>query len=171
MAAHWEQVVTRLVAERGPALTRYAALLCGDDEEARDLVQDALAATFGRLRNGFEVEQAEAYVRRAIANRFLDRARRRQRWQRIRPLVVPHERLDSGSTLTGAHLDMAARLERLSPRERACVVLRYYEDRSVDETAKELGIAPGSVKRYVSDAMGKLREQLAAEDTTQQEGA
>ena len=59
---------------------------------------------------------------------------------------------------------MAARLERLSPRERACVVLRYYEDRSVDETAKELGIAPGSVKRYVSDAMAKLRTQIATED-------
>ena len=71
----------------------------------------------------------------------------------------------------GAWATSRARLERLSPRERACVVLRYYEDRSVDETAKELGIAPGSVKRYVSDAMAKLREQLATEETTQQEGA
>lgn len=171
MATGWELVVTRLVVERGAALTRYAALLCGDDEEARDLVQDALAATFGRLRNGFEIEQAEAYVRRAIANRFLDRARKRQRWQRVRPLVVPHERLDSGATLTGAQLDMAARLERLSPRERACVVLRYYEDRTVDETAAILGIASGSVKRYVSDAMGKLRAQLQREsDASATEG-
>lgn len=163
MTAAWEQVVVSLVTDRGAALTRYAALLCGDDEEAKDLVQDALAATFGRLRNGFAVEQAEAYVRKAIANRFLDRARKRQRWQRVRPLVVPHERLDSGSTVTGAHLDMAARLERLSPRERACIVLRYYEDRSVDETAAMLGIASGSVKRYVSDAMAKLRTQLQQE--------
>ena len=74
MSARWELVVAELVAERGEALVRYATLLTGDEEEARDMVQDALAATFGRLRNGFAVEQAEAYVRRAIANRFLDGA-------------------------------------------------------------------------------------------------
>lgn len=163
MSARWELVVAELVAERGEALVRYATLLTGDEEEARDMVQDALAATFGRLRNGFAVEQAEAYVRRAIANRFLDGARRRQRWRRISPLVVDRERLDSGSTLTGERLDMAARLQRLTPRERACVVLRYDEDRTVDQVAAELGISAGAVKRYLSDALGKLRGMLERE--------
>lgn len=163
MTARWEQVVAELVATRGDALVRYATLLTGDEEEARDMVQDALAATFGRLRNGFAVEQAEAYVRRAIANRFLDGARRRQRWRRISPLVHERERVDSGSTLTGERLDMAARLERLSPRERACIVLRYDEDRTVEQVAAELGISTGAVKRYLSDALGKLRGMLARE--------
>ncbi|MBO1769348.1 sigma-70 family RNA polymerase sigma factor [Agrococcus sp. TF02-5] len=163
MAARWELVVAELVAERGDALVRYATLLSGDKEEARDMVQDALAATFGRLRNGFEVEQAEAYVRRAIANRFLDRARRGQRWRRIAPLVGERERLDSGSTLTGERLDMAARLQRLSPRERACIVLRYDEDRTVEQIATELGISAGAVKRYLSDALAKLRGILERE--------
>ncbi|ERG63651.1 hypothetical protein L332_04175 [Agrococcus pavilionensis RW1] len=155
--------MAELVAERGDALVRYATLLSGDEEEARDMVQDALAATFGRLRNGFEVEQAEAYVRRAIANRFLDRARRGQRWRRIAPLVGERERLDSGSTLTGERLDMAARLQRLSPRERACIVLRYDEDRTVEQIATELGISAGAVKRYLSDALAKLRGILERE--------
>ena len=163
MAARWELVVAELVAERGEALVRYATLLTGDEEEARDMVQDALTATFGRLRNGFEVEAAEAYVRKAIANRFLDRARRGQRWRRIAPLVGERERLDSGSTLTGERLDMAARLQKLSPRERACIVLRYDEDRTVEQVAAELGISAGAVKRYVSDALGKLRGMLAQE--------
>lgn len=52
-AAAWEQVVTRLVRERGDALTRYAAVVSGRPDEAADLVQDALVKTFGRLRNGF----------------------------------------------------------------------------------------------------------------------
>lgn len=163
MAARWELVVAELVAEHGDALVRYATLLSGDEEEARDMVQDALAATFGRLRNGFEVEQAEAYVRRAIANRFLDRARRGQRWRRIAPLVGERERLDSGSTLTGERLDMAARLQRLTPRERACIVLRYDEDRTVEQIATELGISAGAVKRYLSDALAKLRGILERE--------
>ena len=55
MAARWELVVAELVAERGEALVRYAMLLTGDEEEARYMLQDALTATFGRLRNGFAV--------------------------------------------------------------------------------------------------------------------
>jgi RNA polymerase sigma factor (sigma-70 family) len=163
VAAKWELTVAELVAQRGEALVRYALLLSGDEEEARDMVQDALAATFGRLRNGFEVEQAEAYVRKAIANRFLDRVRRVQRWRRIAPLVGERESLDSGSTLTGDRLDMAARLQRLTPRERACVVLRFDEDRTVEQIATELGISAGAVKRYLSDALGKLRGMLERE--------
>ena len=72
----WELVVAELVAERGDALLRYARLLTGSADDAADLVQDALVRTFGRLRNGFTVESAEAYVRRAILNASLDRGRR-----------------------------------------------------------------------------------------------
>jgi len=51
--AGWQNVLATLVAERGDALTRYAYVLCGDPDDAADLVQAALVATFGRLRNGF----------------------------------------------------------------------------------------------------------------------
>src|SRR5690606_29950659 len=79
----WEDVVADLVAERGDALLRYAALVSGRPDDASDLVQDALVKTFGRLRNGFTVASAEAYVRRAILNNHLDAGRRSTRWRRI----------------------------------------------------------------------------------------
>jgi DNA-directed RNA polymerase specialized sigma24 family protein len=89
----WERVVTELVAQRGDAMLRYAMLLCGNREDAADLVQEALVKTFGRLRNGFGVESAEAYVRRAILNTHLDRGRRHSRWRRVAPLeYVPQQR-------------------------------------------------------------------------------
>ena len=81
--AGWEGVLEALVTERGDALVRYAYLLCGDADDAADLVQSGLVATFGRLRNGFALERAESYVRRAIASAYLDRGRRATRWRRI----------------------------------------------------------------------------------------
>jgi RNA polymerase sigma factor (sigma-70 family) len=149
-AVAWERVVTQLVAERGDALLRYAALLCGDRDDAADLVQEALVKTFGRLRNGFGVESAEAYVRRAILNSHLDGGRRRLRWRRVAPLeYVPDIRLD-----------LHGELQKLSPRERACVVLRYYDDLKVDDVASALGISPGAVKRYLSDGLAKMAVAL-----------
>lgn len=159
----WEQVVTDLVSTRGDALLKYATLLSGDRDEAADLVQDALVRTFGRLRNGFGVTQAEAYVRRAILNAVVDASRRRARWRRIAPLeYVPDER-ESPATATDARLDLHDELRRLSPRERACLVLRYYDDLTVRGIAETLGISSGAVKRYLSDGLGKMAIALDAE--------
>lgn len=160
----WEKVVTDLVAERGAALQRYAFLLCGNADDAADLVQDALVKTFGRLRNGFTVSRAEAYVRKAVLNTFLDRGRRRSRWRRIAHLQVAPETLDSESPSSDLRLDLNSRLRDLSPRERACVVLRYYEDLKVDDIAAQLGISAGAVKRYLSDALAKLSVSLGSRD-------
>jgi RNA polymerase sigma factor (sigma-70 family) len=158
----WEDVVTRLVAERGDALTRYAYLICGDRELAADLVQDALVKTFSRLRNGFSVARAEAYVRRVILNTYLDTGRRVSRWRKIAHLQAEPDAVESRDPDTDARLDLQARLGRLAPRERACVVLRYYEDLKVDDIAETLGISAGAVKRYLSDALAKL--QIAMRD-------
>lgn len=160
----WEDVVTRLVSERGDALTRYAFLVCGDRDLAADLVQDALVKTFGRLRNGFSVARAEAYVRRAILNTYLDTGRRITRWRRIAHLNAQPEAIESTDAGTDARLDLEARLCRLAPRERACVVLRYYDDLKVDDIAETLGISPGAVKRYLSDALAKLQVALRGDD-------
>ena len=84
----WEQVVERLVAERGEALTRYAFYVSGSHEDAADLVQDALVKTFGRLRNGFTVQSAESYVRRAILTTWVDRGRGTTRWRSIAHLTA-----------------------------------------------------------------------------------
>ncbi|MFM9877267.1 MAG: sigma-70 family RNA polymerase sigma factor [Rhodoglobus sp.] len=156
----WEDVVARLVAERGDALTRYAYLISGSRDDASDLVQDALVKTFGRLRNGFSISSAEAYVRRAILNTYLDSGRRTSRWRRIAHLNAAPELDEPRDAETESRLDVNRELMKLTPRERACVVLRYYEDLKVDDIAEWLGISPGAVKRYLSDALRQLAVTL-----------
>lgn len=161
----WEAVVTELVAQRGDALLRYATLLTGQREDAADLVQDALVRTFGRLRNGFSVDSAEAYVRRAILNAHVDRHRRSGRWRRIAPLEYRPDEQPSPALATDTRLDLHDELRKLSPRERACLVLRYYDDLKVDDIADTLGISSGAVKRYLSDGLAKMAISLADDGT------
>jgi len=156
----WERVVESLVAERGDALIRYAFFVSGSRDEAADLVQDALVKTFGRLRNGFSVDSAEAYVRRAILNTWLDRGRKTTRWRKIAHLEAKPETQDAASTDTESRIDLHDELQRLSPRERACLLLRYYDDLTVDAIAATLELSPGTVKRYLSDALAKMAAAL-----------
>ncbi len=149
-----------LVERRGDELTRYAYLVCGNTDDARDLVQDALVKTFGRLRNGFSVSSAEAYVRRAIVNGYLDRGRRATRWRSVAHLAAQPEAADADIPDVERRLDLRGELAALSPRERACVVLRFYDDLKVDDIATTLGISPGAVKRYLSDGLAKLNASL-----------
>jgi len=157
----WEQVVADLVDQRGDALSRYAFLLCGSRDDAADLVQDALVKTFGRLRNGFSVDSAEAYVRRSILNTFLDRGRRVTRWRRIAHLQFQPDEQPSATPGVDDRIDLHDELQKLSPRERACLVLRYYDDLKVDDIASTLGISSGAVKRYLSDGLAKMAIALA----------
>ena len=166
--AQWEQVVHDLVSERGEALLRYATLLCGSRDDAADLVQDALVRTFGRLRNGFTVESAEAYVRRAIVNGHLDGGRRTTRWRRIAPLEYVPDEQESSAPSVNLRLDLHEELRKLTPRERACLVLRYYDDLKVDDIAATLGISSGAVKRYLSDGLAKMAIALADDGTVEQ---
>jgi len=159
-SAEWERTVAELVDRRGDALLRYATLLCGDPEDGADLVQDALVATFGRLRNGHGIEKAEAYVRRAILNRCLDQWRGRGRWRKVAYLAAEPDSVPAGDGAVDTRLEVRRALAKLSPRERACVVLRYYEDLTVDGIAASLGISSGAVKRYLSDGLCKLGDVL-----------
>ncbi|AYF98775.1 SigE family RNA polymerase sigma factor [Protaetiibacter intestinalis] len=163
----WEQVVAELVAERGDALLRYARLLTGSPDDAADLVQDALVRTFGRLRNGFSVESAEAYVRRAILNASLDHGRRVTLWRRIAPAQYQPDELPPADGAIELRLDVHEELQKLTPRERACLVLRYYDDLKVDDIAATLGISSGAVKRYLSDGLAKMAIALADDGTAE----
>lgn len=165
MAGAWDAVAAQLVAERGDALVRYAHLMCGDADEASDLVQEALVRTFGRPRMALDLPRAEAYVRRAILNQVIDRSRRRGTWRRIRHLAVPaDEASPSGAETVDERLDLMRRLRALAPRQAACLVLRYYDDLAVAEIARVLGIGQGTVKRYLSDGLRALSsDQRAAE--------
>ncbi|UZN02427.1 sigma-70 family RNA polymerase sigma factor [Cellulomonas sp. S1-8] len=157
-----DDVLGVLARERGRALFGYAYLLCGDPRTSEDLVQDALVRTFARLRAGTDVGHAEAYVRAAILRGHLDALRRRQRWATVRHLLhVPGDeaaRDPAAAVTTGAAVQDA--LATLAPQERVAVVLRHVEDLTVPDVADRMGLAVGTVKRYLSTASAKLATRL-----------
>jgi RNA polymerase sigma-70 factor (ECF subfamily) len=162
--ANWLDGMERLVREREKALLGYAYVVCGDPTLAQDLVQDALVKTFSRPREGLSLVKAEAYVRRAITTLYVDQYRRQQRWQRVQHLFRPQVVQESTTVFSDLSADVATALADLPPRVRACVVLRFFDDLTVNDIASQLGLAPGSVKRYLSDGMRALELRLGALD-------
>jgi RNA polymerase sigma-70 factor (sigma-E family) len=158
----WKQTVAELATGRGIALKRYAFLLCGDDSRAEDLVQEAFVRVFSRPLRAPRPSTAEAYVRVIMVNLYVDETRRRSRWARIAPLLaMPGVAADPADQVVSRDAMLTA-LSGLSPRQRACVVLRYYEDQPVAEIARALGVAEGTVKRYLSEALPQMAARLAA---------
>ena len=155
--AHWEPILDEVMRERAPRLLAYAAMVTGNDAEAHDVLQDALVRSFSKRRQFSHVNAAEAYVRRAIPTVYLDGLRKRK--SRQRSLDRSYERQAAGPDID-AKVDVQRALATLSPRERACVVLRYFDDCTVAQVAQHLGLAEGTVKRYLSDATAKLAAQL-----------
>jgi RNA polymerase sigma factor (sigma-70 family) len=163
--ARWEQVLDEIVRTRRRALVGYAYLLCGDLREAEDLVQEGLVRTFRRGRAAVDFQLAESYVRKAILTTYLDGFRRRRHWEGVRHLFREAEGAGpDGPAATDARLDVQKALMTLSPRERACVVLRFYSDLTVRQIADQLSLSEGSVKRYLSDANNKLAACLGPID-------
>jgi RNA polymerase sigma-70 factor (ECF subfamily) len=161
--AEWQGTMERLVRDRERALLSYAYLVCGDPVQAQDLVQDALVRTFSKERQ-ISVVKAEGYVRRAITTIYIDQYRRRQRWQRVQHLFTGDEAAREQFGVIEAGADVADALATLPPRVRACVVLRYFDDLTVPQIGRQLGIAGGTVKRYLSDGLRQLELALGPLD-------
>jgi RNA polymerase sigma-70 factor (sigma-E family) len=138
------------VAERRPALVRTAYLLCGDAHLAEDLVQAALVKAVGHWRR--IADHPEPWLRKVIVNDHISRWRRHRGRERLTD-VVP----DAVAGEVGRDLDLAAALAGLAPRQRAVIVLRYYEDLTEAETARLLGVSVGTVKSQHRDALARLR--------------
>lgn len=160
MPRPWEQLLDQVARERYPRLVAHAALVAGSTSDAPDLVQEALIATFRGRARFTTVEQAEAYVRRAIASRAIDEVRRRRRERLVALRAAAEPTPPDTVEPPGPGRDVLRALAHLSPRERACVVLRQMEDLSVVETASVLNLSEGSVKRYTSDGLTKLAQIL-----------
>ncbi|MFF3562007.1 SigE family RNA polymerase sigma factor [Streptomyces sp. NPDC002574] len=149
------------VTARGPRLLRVAWLLTGDAHLAEDLLQTVLAKVWPKWR-GIAGENPEAYVRKALVNTHSSWWQRRWRGE------VPHGEVPAGASVRDAFASvdleqsLAAVVRRLPPRQRAVVVLRYFEDLSVEETAAVLGCRPGTVKSQAAKALSMLRTELAA---------
>jgi len=144
---------------RLPWLRRVAYLLCQDWQSADDLVQAAITRLYinwGRARGAASID---AYARTVLVRTFL--AERRSAWARRVTLAGGYPDLAAAATDHDIRLDVRAALLSLPPRQRATLVLRFYCDLPVDETAKELGCTPGTVKSQTAKGLIALRRALA----------
>jgi RNA polymerase sigma-70 factor (sigma-E family) len=150
------------VAARGDALWRSAWLLTGDHQLAEDLVQTALAKSWGAWSR-VGMDSFEAYVRRVLFTTYVSWWRRK--WRGERPTAELPERATT-SVDADARSDLVAALADLPRGQRAVVVLRYFEDLTEQQTADALGISIGTVKSQCSRAITSLRSspRLRRED-------
>lgn len=156
----WQDVLNEFGHSELQRLKGYAYVLCGSNEEAEDLVHDALVKLFGASRTPPEPLARSAYLRRTILNLYLDRNRRTARFRGLRRELVPSNELFDFTPGVLANRDIGEALRTLSPRQRACLVARFMNEMSIAETASALGCAEGTVKRHISDALARLRPLL-----------
>lgn len=160
-----------LVAERGSALLATAVLLTGSSAAGEDLLQAALERL---MRSWSRIHgDKEGYLRRTLYHLAVDQWRRRKRRPEVLIDVEPVGQPDSTDAL---HLRQALvqALAQLPPRQRAVLVLRYWEQCSDAEAAETLGVSLGTVKSTASRGLSRLRELTAAwavEDTRTWNGA
>jgi RNA polymerase sigma-70 factor (sigma-E family) len=148
------------VAARWTALYRTAYLLAGNHADAEDLVQTALVKAYLSWSKVTTASVPDAYVRRILTNAFLS-GRRPLRVSRERLVDQPPE-VDVAAAENHDRLVLWPHVSALPPRQRAVVVLRYYEDLSEQQIAETLGCSPGTVKSTASAALRTLRTRLGS---------
>jgi RNA polymerase sigma-70 factor (sigma-E family) len=146
-----------LLTERGDQLTRTAVLLTGNRPDGEDLLQ---ASVERLLRHGRRIDNPEGYLRRTMANLAADGWRRRGVWLRKLPVIRPDDPADDSDVTSAVDLrDALIRtLRMLPPQQRAVVVLRYWEQMSLAETAALLGCSEGTVKAAASRGLKRMRD-------------
>jgi RNA polymerase sigma-70 factor (sigma-E family) len=157
-----EDEFREFVAARSPALLRTAYLLTGDWATAEDLLQTALTKIFLAWKRLGEIEAVEPYARRVLVNTSISWWRRR--WHGERPTEVLPERAAPDRVDEQLERDALWRhVKALPARQRAVLVLRFYEDLSEAQTAATLNISTGTVKSQTSRALNTLRQRLGDE--------
>lgn len=145
-------------------LLRTAYLLCGDPHQAQDLAQDALTNLCRYWSRASRADSVDAYARRILVNAFLANQRKLKRERDAHlalALGTPPPPLDESDL----RFELLAALERLGKRGRAVLVLRFWEDLSVEATAAALGCSVGTVKSQTSRSLVRLREVLGSDWT------
>lgn len=155
---------TEFAHARSAALHRAAYLMVGDAQLAQDLVQEALTKTYVAWPRLRDPNRAEAYTRKAITTTAIGWFRRKG-WNNERPTSELPERATGGLEERVAEHDwLWSALQGLPVRQRAAIVLRYYEDLTEAQTAEAMGCAVGTVKSQVSAGIAKLRAVLRDQD-------
>lgn len=152
-----DEEFTSFVAAASPQLHRKAWLLTTSSTAAEDLLQSALAKAYVAWRRVSAADDPTAYVSGIVLKTFLSERRRRSSTEVAVASVDDTEVSSEDPTL---RLTLLAALRTLSPLDRAVVVLRYWEDRSVEETAHALHLSSAAVKNRSLRALAALRTQL-----------
>ncbi len=158
-----DTALTALYTSHYRQLVRLAALLLDDLSTSEEVVQDAYVRMHGSWHRIRDPEAAVGYLRTTVVNLARSRLRRRQVAQRHAPKPMP----DAPSAEHGAFERLERErlihaLRQLPPRQRECLVLRYYADLSEAQIAEAMGISPGAVKSHASRGMAALRASLEA---------
>jgi RNA polymerase sigma-70 factor (sigma-E family) len=157
-----DQSVSAFCRALHPRLVGSLALHCGDRDVAQELAQETLARVWERWASVRAMDAPEAWAYRVAfnlaASRFRRAAAERRARSRFGPVVehVP----DAADALA-----VRAAVGSLPPRQRAAIVLRYFADLSVEQTAEVLGCAPGTIKSLTSQAIATLRDRFEVEVT------
>ena len=158
--------LAELYVRHVPAANRLAFLLTGERAQAEDLVHDAFVRCVGRFGHLRAHEAFDAYLRRTIVNLHTSRLRRVRVEREF--LAKEATRVERGASGTmpdvATREDLWRRLRTLPPRQRAVLVLRYYEDLSERETADAMRCSIAAVKSLTARATTALREGIEGED-------
>lgn len=157
---HTDETFVTFVATRSPRLIAYAELLCGNHEQARDIVQTVLTRAYPRWRHIFH-NDPYGYLCRGVTNAVTDWWRSAYRRHENPVDDLPESPGTAATTLTFEDRDvLLAALSRLTTRERTIVVLRYLDDHTERDVAAMLSISHGTVKSTCHTALRKMRVAL-----------
>ncbi|TQS44028.1 SigE family RNA polymerase sigma factor [Cryptosporangium phraense] len=154
-----DQAYRAYIAERLPMLRRLAHLLSQDWHRADDLVQSTMVRLYLRWERVAAATDRDAYARAVLVRVFL--SERRTGW--ARRVVLVDSAVDTTATVdpdAASAVAVRTALAALPARQRAVLVLRYYSDLSVEQTADALGCSAGTVKSHTSRALAALRRAL-----------
>ncbi|MFD0784642.1 SigE family RNA polymerase sigma factor [Micromonospora azadirachtae] len=136
---------------------RTAYLMCGDWDRGDDILQRVLTELYRNWARARQAEHADALVRTMLLRRLLDE--RRLRWSRVMLSAALPERRTEPADPT-ERLTLITALRKVPPRQRAVLVLRYFQDLSVEDTARALGCSAGTVKSQAAKGLATLRAVL-----------
>jgi RNA polymerase sigma-70 factor, ECF subfamily len=149
----------RLCRDEYAAVVRAAWLITGDREEAVDIAQEAFARAYERWRQVARLDRPAAWLQRVAGNLALSWRRRQRVRSRAHRAPTPPPLAE-----TLPDPDLMRALDRLTPAQRAVIVLRYLCDQSIEDVARALGKRPGTVRALTSQGLGRLRDALPTEE-------
>jgi len=161
--AAFDDEFTRYYAARGAAMRSTAYLLCGDWHTAEDLVQTAFIKLYRAWDRVNGRDRMDGYVRRTLVRAYLDH--RRRPWRRESAVALEQGGAWEPAAMTDGSAEermvLLRALAGVPPRQRAVLVLRYWEDMSEADTAELLGCSPGTVKSQAARGLLNLRARLS----------